>query len=98
MKLNCWEFNGCGCQPGGFNELEKGVCPAAVNSELHGVHGGRKVGRACWVVSNTVGDKCEFMKKYRSCRQCGFYHFVRNEEASNFVYSGTLLNILLKNR
>ena len=47
---NCWEHKKCGREPGGSETESLGVCPAAVESRLDGVHGGRNAGRACWIV------------------------------------------------
>ena len=48
--INCWEYWGCGRESGGVNAIEEGVCPAARETRLDGVHGGRNGGRACWAV------------------------------------------------
>ncbi len=53
MKLNCWEFKKCGREPGGAKVEELGVCPAATDCRLDGVHGGHSSGRACWVIAGT---------------------------------------------
>lgn len=54
MSKNCWEVKKCGRQPGGSLVLDLGICPAALNSSLEGIHGGDKCGRACWVVAGTL--------------------------------------------
>ncbi|MDA8174629.1 MAG: hypothetical protein M0018_08570 [Nitrospiraceae bacterium] len=94
MKVNCWEFKKCGREAGGANAKQLGVCPASVNDPLHGVHGGVKGGRACWVISGTL---CEgtlqgtFARKFSSCKECEFYQLVKKEESPNFMLSATLL-------
>lgn len=97
-KLNCWEFQGCGREPGGLNASTCGVCPAAMESRLDGVHGGSNAGRACWVVAGTLckGDTDgTFAKKYRVCSLCEFYLLVREEEVHrDIVPTFALLEIL----
>ena len=97
-KLNCWEFKGCGREPGGAYESERGVCPAAVETRLDGVHGGRNAGRACWAVAGTMSrgqSESSFDKKYRMCSLCDFYLLLRNEEdRRDIVPTFALLEIL----
>jgi hypothetical protein len=52
-KLNCWEFEKCGRQPGGIKVKELGVCPAATEKRAHGINGGINGGRACWAIAGT---------------------------------------------
>ena len=73
MKLNCWEFKKCGREPGGVHVRELGVCPAATEGRLDAVHGGRKAGRACWVVAGTLckGEtQGTFAVKFGACEAC----------------------------
>ncbi|MDA8169255.1 MAG: hypothetical protein M0Z59_06085 [Nitrospiraceae bacterium] len=96
-RMNCWEFKKCGREPGGASSGDLGVCPAAVENRLHGVHGGHKAGRACWVVSGTLcGGAVQgtFAKKFASCEQCDFYRDVRRAEVPNFQLSALLLSLL----
>ncbi len=96
-KMNCWEFNKCGRQPGGASVSEYGICPAAAAKRLDGVHGGINAGRACWVVGGTFcnGSVQEtFAKKYDNCLECDFYNKVRSEEASDFQLSASLFMML----
>ncbi len=83
-KLNCWEVKKCG-----RNEAEHGrtSCPVFGESRLHGVHGGRNAGRACWVVAGTRCDGKEqesFTEKHRDCEKCTFYCLVKQEEGNDF--------------
>jgi hypothetical protein len=97
MKMNCWEFKDCGRELGGKNVSAMGVCPTATDARLHGVHGGKNSGRACWVIAGTLcGGKVQgsFGMKYKNCEQCDFYKKVRIEEGSNFQLSVLLLNKL----
>ena len=97
MKKNCWEFKNCGRQPGGSHIDDYGVCPAAKEHRLDGVHGGEKAGRACWVISGTLckGEvQGTFAKKYKSCEICDFYANVRKEEYPGFQLSAILLDRL----
>ncbi|MDP2166997.1 MAG: hypothetical protein Q8J64_01560 [Thermodesulfovibrionales bacterium] len=101
MKKNCWEVKKCGRQPGGEREKELGVCLAAAESRLDGVHGGRNAGRTCWVVAGTLcGGKVQgtFAKKYETCEVCEFYQAVRKEEGPNFEMSIYLLKRLQKEK
>jgi len=83
LKLNCWEFKRCGRQPHGPKAKELGVCPAATQGGLDGVHSGTNAGRACWVVAGTFcGGEVQgtYANKSTNCRQCDFYKLVEKEE------------------
>ncbi len=84
-KKNCWEFMECGRQPGGRNIPEFGICPASIEPNLDGIHGGTNAGRACWVVAGTMCSgkpHGTFAQKTKSCSRCPFYRAVRDEEES----------------
>ena len=93
-KKNCWEIKRCGREIGGRNAYELGVCPAATEIRLSGIHNGEYGGRACWIVAGTM---CEgrihgtFAQKYNNCGQCGFYDLVKEEEGGGFQATITLL-------
>ncbi len=92
--MNCWEYNQCGREPGGKREQELGVCPAAVDENLNGVHGGRNAGRSCWIVAGTFCDGTITgvrSRKIATCTQCDFYQRVKEEEGSSFIFSGILI-------
>jgi hypothetical protein len=94
-KMNCWEFKGCGREPGGVHTADLGVCPASVDSRLDGVHEGRNAGRSCWVLAGTLckGEvQGTFAQKYKNCEICDFYKNVRSDEYPNFVLSASLLH------
>jgi hypothetical protein len=98
-RKNCWEFTGCCEETHGRFANVLGVCPAALESRLDGIHGGRNGGRSCWVVSGThchgnVGKSSEQKKK--TCSQCGFYRSVKWEESVSFIQSDDLLLKLLQ--
>lgn len=100
MKKNCWEFNACGKELGGVNEMECGICPASIETKLDGIHGGRNAGRACWAISGTFCKGCveqAFNEKFHSCRTCSFYQTVVHEEGVNFLFSVQLHEIMNKN-
>jgi hypothetical protein len=84
-KVNCWEYMKCGREPGGQNASGDDVCPVSLHEELHGIHGGKNAGRACWAIDNSL---CPDMirktatKKFAGCWKCDFYHQVRDEERS----------------
>ncbi|OGI04901.1 MAG: hypothetical protein A2Y25_00555 [Candidatus Melainabacteria bacterium GWF2_37_15] len=95
-KLNCWEYNKCGREPGGINAAELGVCPAAIEKKLNGIHCGKNAGRACWIVAGTL---CEgtiqgtYATKRKNCLKCDFYKLVKEEESPKFITSNILLEI-----
>ena len=84
-KLNCWEVKKCGCSDN--EKAANGICPTMLEAKLHGVHGGSRAGRACWVVAGTFCGGAEqgtFAKKYHNCLKCDFYNRVRQEEGPDF--------------
>ncbi len=96
-KINCWEFKKCGREPGGAKVNELGVCPSTVEIKLHGTHGGKKAGRACWIVAGSFcGGKVQgsFAQKYGNCVKCDFFQKVKEEEKENYELSATLLSKL----
>ena len=96
-KTNCWEFKECGREPGGAKVSTLGVCPAANNSQLDSVHGGKGGGRACWVLAGTFcGGAVQgtFAQKYSNCSKCNFYHEVLEQEGDAFAGSTVLLAML----
>lgn len=101
IKKNCWEYKQCGREPLGKNVKVHGVCPAATENKLHGIHGGINAGRSCWVITGTLCDgkrQGVFTQKYNSCKDCDFYKMVQNENFENFQISGTLLQKLRESR
>ena len=95
-RLNCWEFEKCGREPGGLKQ-DSGICPAATEKRLDGVHEGKNAGRACWVVAGTVcGGQVQgtFAKKYKNCEACKFYQTVLNQEGARFKLNVNLLQKL----
>ncbi len=98
-KRNCWEYKKCGREPGGQRTGRLGVCPAATEKKLNGIHQGRNAGRACWVVAGTFccGTIAGSAAQERdTCTSCDFYQLVRKEEQADFVFSGTLLTHRIK--
>jgi hypothetical protein len=97
MKKNCWEFKGCGRHEGGAHEKDLGICPAAVEKKLDGIHGGMNAGRTCWVVAGTMcsGEvQGTFAKKCSQCIDCDFYKSVSTEEGKGFLSPVILMNML----
>ncbi|TAL26209.1 MAG: hypothetical protein EPN94_03655 [Nitrospirae bacterium] len=99
MRKNCWEFKGCGREPGGSRTGESGVCPVSTEASLDGVHAGTNAGRACWVVAGTscaCKEKADddFFTKYSVCAECEFYNRVRAEEGKGFIIVPHLLRML----
>ena len=86
QKKNCWEVMQCGREPGGKKAEELGVCSAATDVRLDSIHGGRKAGRACWVIADTFCDgvvQGTFAQKYCDCTMSEFYRQVMKEEGQN---------------
>jgi hypothetical protein len=82
-KLNCWEAKECGRQPGGFKAHQLGICPAAVETRVHGMNGGINGGRTCWPFSGTLCDDAAhgpLSSKLGACMKCFFYNQVQAEE------------------
>ncbi len=98
-KSNCWEYKNCGREPGGEQSKRSGVCPAATENRLDGIHGGQNAGRSCWVVAGTfccgmvLGSSA---RERDTCTSCDFYQLVKKEEQADFVFSGTLLTRRIK--
>ncbi len=91
-KMNCWEVKKCG-----RTNLNAKPCPVVTETKLHGVHGGTKGGRACWVVAGTLCEGTEqgaFAAKYHNCEKCDFYLRVKQEEGGQYQLSIVLLNRL----
>lgn len=96
-KENCWEFKKCGREPGGSHVQDLGICPAAKEVLLDGVHHGKNGGRACWVVAGSLcGGEVQgtFAQKFHNCSTCDFYAAVRQEEGGYFELSAVLLKKL----
>jgi len=87
-RRNCWQFTGCGFEPGGRN-AHLGVCPAAVDRRFDGINGGRNGGRACWAVSWTLRGRGRIFgdchEKFLDCLECAFLRTVCHEEGDDFV-------------
>lgn len=99
-KLNCWEYNRCGREPGGRNVLEHGPCPAATLQELDGVNDGRNGGRACWALTSTLCHgkiQGNLADKLTQCLECAFRQQVVLEEQVDFKSSKYILSILQSN-
>ena len=98
-RQNCWEYKKCGREPGGQHH-ELGICPAAVEKRLGGIHHGTNAGRACWVIAGTLCDRQvqgSFAKKYANCEKCDFYEIVARQEDSKFKLALYLLGKLKEN-
>jgi len=84
-KVNCWEFEKCGREPGGLNEKELGPCPAATMKEADGFCGGINGGRACTYITGTYCSgniQGTHRDKLRSCINCDFYALLQKEEGA----------------
>ncbi len=98
MKQNCWEYLDCGRNLNGDKIVELGICPAAEETRLDGIHDGKNAGRACWVVAGTfcMGEiQGTHAQKEHKCMECVVYKTVREEENLNFNLSGVLRGKLI---
>jgi len=96
-KLNCWEFMKCGRGPEDRYGKNMEPCPAAHDKRLEYVHGGRRAGRACWVVEGTFcggSFQDSFAQKSISCKRCDFYQKVHAQEGDEIESNLSLLNRL----
>ncbi|PLX76296.1 MAG: hypothetical protein C0615_06905 [Desulfuromonas sp.] len=96
-KQNCWEFFNCGREEGGAKVQELGVCPAATETRLDNINGGKNAGRTCWALARTL---CEGMvqgdavSKMAKCMACDFKKHVLKEEQGDFVGIREVLKIV----
>lgn len=95
-KINCWEFKKCGREPGGANVEELGVCPATIERKFDEIHCGKNAGRTCWAITGTLcGNEVQgtFAKKLKSCVECDFYKFVKDEESDDFIQNNVFFEL-----
>ena len=88
MAKNCWEYKGCGREPGGAKEAQMGVCPAATNKATDGKNHGKNGGRNCWALAGTFcGGKVQgsFAEKKATCMTCEVMQTIKKEEGASFV-------------
>jgi eukaryotic-like serine/threonine-protein kinase len=98
VKLNCWEHEKCGREPGGINSTELGVCPASVETRVDGMNSGKNGGRACWAVAGTLCEgevQGSFAAKCTECVNCDFYKLVFQEERPYFDSTESVLKKLM---
>jgi len=98
-KSNCWESKKCGREPGGARVSELGVCPAAAETSVNAVNGGKNGGRCCWVIAGTLcGGKVQgsFAMKLANCVLCDFYKKVNEEEGKDMARPKDILDKLFK--
>ena len=93
IKLNCWQFMGCGKQvnkdPSSCS-TSTCQCPASIETSYDGVHGGKNAGRVCWFVLQTLcygSVQKTYEQKYQTCSGCDFYRSVVDEEDAKFLIS-----------
>lgn len=94
---NCWEEKQCGREPGGKKADEMGVCPAARETSLDGIHRGDNAGRCCWIIAGTYcGGKPQgdHAAKLKSCSECEFFKKVIEEEDTNIEDATELLKAM----
>jgi hypothetical protein len=97
-KVNCWEFNRCGREPGGCNARAFGACPAALEPRVDGVNGGKNGGRTCWGVAGTLCTQpaSTFAAAVGDCTQCDFYRQVVAEEGAPCIRSAFIIHTLVR--
>jgi eukaryotic-like serine/threonine-protein kinase len=80
-RLNCWEFNNCGMEPGGIFADKYGPCPIPRMMKYDGVNSGRGAGRICWSIMNgsLQNNHLVCRNSRHSCFHCSFYNRVQNE-------------------
>ncbi len=84
-RLNCWEYNDCGREPGGKNTKEFGVCPAAADKTFDGINSGICAGRFCWAVAGTFCEgksQGSYADKQTTCQECDFFKIVNAQEGT----------------
>jgi hypothetical protein len=94
MNRNCWQVKKCGREPGGRKAQELGICPAATETALGGVNGGKNAGRACWAVAGTLcGSNVQgsYAVRLPNCMQCEFYRQVSREQGPTFQRATDIL-------
>ena len=96
-RKNCWEHKKCGRCPGGPNAEELGVCPVTIQQDLHGAHGGKNAGRACWVIAGSLCGgiiQGTYAQKLTNCWRCDFFNVVKKEEEPKpYGFSATRLGL-----
>lgn len=98
-RTNCWEFTSCGREIHGRHSHEHGICPAALESRLDGIHGGKNGGRACWVVDGTLcgaSARPSRQEKQALCSRCRFYEMVRDTEGADQLIRDEVVLVLLQ--
>lgn len=98
-RTNCWEFTSCGREIHGMHSREHGVCPAALESRLDGLHGGENGGRTCWLIEGTLcGTSAEQSRhgKRTLCERCRFHAMVRETEGNDQLIRDDVIQVLLQ--
>ena len=103
IKLNCWEFQKCGREPGGARIKGDGLCPSATETSANGINGGKNAGRICWAIAGTLSnEKIEgtLAREKFSCLNCDFFKSVSKDENINTyeILTPIKLNKFLENR
>ena len=95
-KLNCWEYNNCGREPGGRNVEKHGACPTTTDRLYTGTNGGTKAGRACWIVSGSfsTGKKhCLLAQGNNCCTRCDIFKTVKKEREKEALHKTILTRL-----
>jgi hypothetical protein len=83
-RRNCWEYMGCGREPGGRRVGLLGLCPAVTHEELDGINHGDAGGRFCWTLEGTLCPG-EGEGRIKRCLNCPFLGEVARQEGESFV-------------
>jgi len=96
-KMNCWEYKQCRRETQDLISLHVGKCPAVLENNLNGIHGGRNAGRSCWTVPGTLCNnrvQGSFASKNKTCYLCEFYQLVKREEGEDFIHAKEILSLM----
>jgi len=99
--MDCWEFKGCGREPGGHSVGKTGVCPAAVFEPANGYLGGKNGGRACAFITGTFCEEVvqgTYRDKSKNCWDCDFYRALRREHGAEFSMPAFALHLSRQDR
>ncbi len=79
-KLNCWEYQNCGREPGGTMADDLGICPVATAMRYDGDNSGRAGGRVCWTIPVSSSNPSLKSCVDKACSDCAFFRRVQFEE------------------
>ena len=86
LRMNCWEYMASGRHRDGSGKEGCSQCPVPQMTNYDGINGGRNGGRACWIITGTLGDRdvqMTFSHKLATCLKCNVYIAIKEEEGDN---------------